>query len=83
MVYRAYRVPYEWVPQLNIPEEKEIIPLDVTKFRVENASIGEGTGKITTIEGVNPNKKIFTGGGAIEEGNTESTVNFCVATVEE
>lgn len=83
MVYRAYRVPYEWIPQLNIPEEKEIIPLDVTKFRVENASIGEGTGRITTIEGVNPNKKIFTGGGAIEDGNTESTVNFCVATVEE
>lgn len=83
MVYRAYRVPYEWVPQLTIPEEKEIIPLDVTKFRVENASIGEGTGKITTIEGVNPNKKIFTGGGSIEDGNTESTVNFCVATVEE
>lgn len=83
MIYRAYRVPYEWIPQLNKPEEKEVIPLDVTKFRVENASIGEGTGKITTIEGVNPNKKIFTGGGAIEDGNTESTVNFCVATVEE
>ena len=82
MVYRAYRVPYEWVPQLNIPEEKEVIPLDVTKFRVDNASIGEDTGKVTTIEGVNPNKKIFTGGGSVEEGNAESTVNFCVATVE-
>ncbi len=37
MVYRAYRVPYEWVPQLEKPEEKEITPLDIATFRVPNA----------------------------------------------
>lgn len=34
MVYRAYRVPYEWVPQLPLPEEIEIERLDCSKLRV-------------------------------------------------
>lgn len=34
MVYRAYRVPYEWVPQVDRPEEVEISRLDNNKFRV-------------------------------------------------
>jgi hypothetical protein len=33
-VYRAYRVPYDWVPQLDKPEEKEIPLLDNSRFRV-------------------------------------------------
>lgn len=38
MVYRAYRVPYEWVPQLPRPEEKAIEPLDIANFRVPGAA---------------------------------------------
>jgi hypothetical protein len=34
MVYRAYRVPYEWVPQIDKPEVKAIPRLDNSKFRV-------------------------------------------------
>ncbi len=38
MVYRAYRVPYDWVPQLDPPQEIPIEPLDVTSFRVPGAA---------------------------------------------
>ena len=36
MIYRAYRVPYQWIPQLEVPEEKEIPRLDNRKFRVSD-----------------------------------------------
>jgi hypothetical protein len=32
MVYRAYRVPYEWVPQLGTPKEIEIPRSDNSTF---------------------------------------------------
>ncbi|GAA0383417.1 hypothetical protein GCM10008933_13220 [Paenibacillus motobuensis] len=57
MVYRAYRVPYEWVPQLPRPEEKAIAPLDIADFRVPGAaprgahSIVEVTGTISYGDG--------------------------------
>ncbi len=38
MVYRAYRVPYEWVPQLQKPVESAIEPLEVADFRVPGAA---------------------------------------------
>lgn len=42
MVYRAYRVPYEWVPQLKKPEEKPVPRLVCTTFRVPgSAGMGE------------------------------------------
>lgn len=34
MVYRSYRVPYEWVPQVTKPVEKAIPQPDNSKFRV-------------------------------------------------
>ena len=34
MVYRAYRVPYEWVPQLGKQEETPIERIDVNAFRM-------------------------------------------------
>lgn len=80
MVYRAYRVPYHWIPQVEKPEETSIQPIDVTKFRVPGASKGEGTGKITTISGVDPNKKLLIGGGLSSEEDDTTTVNFCVIT---
>lgn len=33
-VYRAYRLPYEWIPQLDIPEESAVIPPPLSEFRV-------------------------------------------------
>ena len=33
-VYRAYRLPYEWVPQLAKPVERPVVAPDVKEFRV-------------------------------------------------
>ncbi|MBT3529756.1 MAG: thioredoxin [Gammaproteobacteria bacterium] len=33
-VYRAYRLPYEWIPQLVPPVEKAVIPPNLSTFRV-------------------------------------------------
>ncbi|WP_255991663.1 aryl-sulfate sulfotransferase [Chitinolyticbacter albus] len=38
LVYRAYRVPYDWVPQLPHPDEVEIATIDVATFRVPGAA---------------------------------------------
>ena len=36
-IYRAYRYPYSWVPQLSQPEEFDIIPPENAQFRVPGA----------------------------------------------
>ena len=33
-IYRAQRVPYDWVPQLPTPAERAVIPPDNSTFRV-------------------------------------------------
>jgi len=33
-VYRAYRVPYSWVPQLTRPSEQAVMPPNVREFRI-------------------------------------------------
>ena len=38
MVYRAYRFPYEWIPQVEAPQETRIEPIDIATFRVQGAS---------------------------------------------
>jgi hypothetical protein len=38
MVYRAYRAPYAWVPQLSPPTEMPIPPLERSVFRVPGAA---------------------------------------------
>ena len=53
MVYRAYRVPYEWVPQVAPPRETAIAPVDVTTFRVPGAAPG-GTAPEVSVEGTLP-----------------------------
>ena len=35
-VYRAYRLPYDWIPQLDAPEEIQVIPPELGSFRVPN-----------------------------------------------
>jgi hypothetical protein len=56
MIYRAYRVPYHWVPQLDTPKEVPIAPLDVTTFRVPGAA-APGLAEVTSVEGVKPYQK--------------------------
>jgi hypothetical protein len=41
MVYRAYRVPYDYVPQLEVPSEGAIIPPDNTKLRLSDLAVTE------------------------------------------
>jgi hypothetical protein len=53
MVYRAYRVPYEWVPQLERPKQTPIKKIDVTTFRVPGAA-PLGPRRVTAVEGVRP-----------------------------
>ena len=77
MVYRAYRVPYEWVPQAARNEEIEILPVDPSTFRVPGASKGEGTGKLTTVEGVSPNRRTLPGMGDIK-GSEANNADFCL-----
>ncbi len=50
LVYRSYRVPYRWIPQVERPEEKPIPRLDVTKFRVPGA-VNRRPLKITPTKG--------------------------------
>lgn len=35
LVYRAYRVPYDYVPQLGAQIQRAVIPPDITKFRIK------------------------------------------------
>ena len=49
MVYRAYRIPYEWVPQVDKPRGKAIPRLDNRKFRVPG-SLRKRPLKVTLIK---------------------------------
>ena len=53
MVYRAYRVPYGWIPQVDPPRETPIERIDVTGFRVPGASPA-GPASESTVEGTLP-----------------------------
>jgi hypothetical protein len=52
-IYRAYRVPYGWIPQLPKPEEIAVAPQNVSRFRVGGAPPGPG-GKVTPVAGIDP-----------------------------
>ncbi|OGO19434.1 MAG: thioredoxin, partial [Chloroflexi bacterium RBG_16_50_9] len=49
MVYRAYRLPYDWIPQVPRPEERTIPRLDNTKFRVPGSPRRKAR-KVTTVK---------------------------------
>ncbi len=53
LIYRAYRIPYEWVPQLEKPEEKAIPRMDVSKFQLENAYGTDYESTAVEVEGAN------------------------------
>lgn len=50
MVYRSYRAPYDWVPQLEKPAEEAIAPIDVAEFRVPGAAKGRAR-SVVTVDG--------------------------------
>ncbi|GHV64917.1 thioredoxin [Spirochaetia bacterium] len=77
-IYRSYRVPYDWAPQLKKPEETSVAPRNVSRFRVPGAPLGPG-GKVTSVAGVDPNREKLVEDpfvAAIEAANGPS--NFCV-----
>jgi hypothetical protein len=49
LVYRAYRVPYDWIPQLNKPQEKAVPRLDSSKFRIPGSEPQKAP-KVTVVE---------------------------------
>ncbi|MDR0425360.1 MAG: aryl-sulfate sulfotransferase [Clostridiales Family XIII bacterium] len=76
MVYRAYRVPYEWIPQLEVPEEPSIAPIDVSAWRVEGA--GAGRGQVATVSGIDPNRKCLVGMSDPSEDSNAKSADFCM-----
>jgi len=59
-VYRAYRVPYEWIPQIETPKETPVAAVDVRDFRMPGAA-PRGADRIIEVEGCNP----FFGGSGV------------------
>ena len=53
MIYRAYRAPYAWVPQLDKPEEVAIERLDIKNFKVPGAKPSIPL-KVTEVAGLKP-----------------------------
>jgi hypothetical protein len=49
LLYRAYRCLYEWVPQLEKPEEVSIVTPDNGKFRV-TGSVGDVEPEAVAVE---------------------------------
>lgn len=47
-VYRAYRVPYDWIPQLSRPEEIAVTPPDIETYRVPGAMAFGDPEKVST-----------------------------------
>ncbi|MCF8146742.1 MAG: aryl-sulfate sulfotransferase [Deltaproteobacteria bacterium] len=53
MIYRAYRLPYEWVPQLAAPKEIPVEPVNISTFRMPGAAT-PGPVEVTQVPGVKP-----------------------------
>jgi hypothetical protein len=53
LIYRAYRVPYDWVPQLEKPEEVPIEKRDVSEFSLSGRSPKEAN-RIIDMAGMKP-----------------------------
>lgn len=53
ILYRAYRVPYGWIPQLDLPKEIRIDKIDITKFRMPGAGSFEPL-RTVRVEGTVP-----------------------------
>jgi hypothetical protein len=49
VVYRAYRLPYEWIPQVTKPQEKALLPIDNNRFRVPGSPRRKAK-RVTTLK---------------------------------
>ena len=49
LIYRAYRVPYDWAPQAGRPEEKAVPRVDNRKFRVPRSPKAQ-KGRVTSLK---------------------------------
>ena len=49
MIYRAYRVPYEWVPQVEKPKETAVPRTDNTRFRMPG-TVRKRPQKVTKVK---------------------------------
>lgn len=57
MVYRAYRIPYAWIPQLSQPLETPIVPVDVRTLRLPGAAPAGPAQSVVRVAGVKPYSK--------------------------
>ncbi len=49
-IYRAYRVPYEWIPQMEQPKEIAVNRIDISRYRVPGFEYKEEQGVIEISE---------------------------------
>ncbi len=57
MVYRAYRIPYGWIPQLAQPQETPIAAVDVRTLRQPGAAAAGPAQSVVRVAGVQPYSK--------------------------
>ncbi|MEE0955195.1 MAG: aryl-sulfate sulfotransferase [Eubacterium sp.] len=80
MVYRAYRIPYEWAPRAEHRPEKSMEYIDISTFRIPGSPVGSETTDAVTVDGVDPNRTLVTGSGASKKGE-DQTINFCTVSL--
>ena len=68
-VYRAYRVPYSWIPQEERPDEVAIHKVDVRDFRMPGAA-PRGAERIIEVAGCKP----FQGGSGVVSTSSQQEV---------
>ncbi len=51
LIYRAYHIPYDWIPQVEHPVEVPVERLDNSEFTVPGAAKFDLEGKVVTVEG--------------------------------
>ncbi len=57
MVYRAYRIPYAWIPQLAQPQQTPIAAVDVRTLRQPGAAAAGPAQSVVRVAGVQPYSK--------------------------
>ena len=50
-LYRAYRIPYEWVPQLAVPEQVEVSRMECRQFHIGTVDPNECSAVKVSVEG--------------------------------
>jgi hypothetical protein len=51
LTYRCYRCPYDWIPQLEKPDEIAVEPVDVAAFRMPGAHAGDYEDVTVSVDG--------------------------------